>query len=339
MDPILREAFSRFFDGTPVSAEWYDSSIGEDDFRQTAVVTTDSGGKVVLKFAANDFTFPEKIRMWQRTVEEYRALGYYCPRILCDKTGGFPTLERQGHACVVHAEEFSKYRPLEDRAATEVETRHWDTRAYRTDIWTMSAKIAAKRLCYTDYPSAYCLFEPFSPSDQTDEVTENALEWKRTADALPETFGAQVDRIWRIWNDNRDSLKARYAALPTSVFQADLNPTNLLIDETGAFMGVYDFNLCGRDVFLNYLMRENFDDFEEEIASIRNALRIAAKHYPFSEAEKAAALPLYRCLKPLWFTRVDDLKEAGTDPERIRRCLDRVEHFLTADINFAGYME
>jgi len=30
--------------------------------------------------------------------------------------------------------------------------------------------------------------------------------------------------------------------LPTSVFQADLNPTNLLVDDKGAFAGVFDFN-------------------------------------------------------------------------------------------------
>ena len=72
---------------------------------------------------------------------------------------------------------------------------------------------------------------------------------------------------------------------------------------------------------------------------IREALRIASESYDFNEDEKKAALPLYRCLKPLWYTRVWDLKEAGTDPAKIRECLDRIEYYQTADIDFAGWME
>ena len=55
--------------------------------------------------------------------------------------------------------------------------------------------------------------------------------------------------------------------------------------------------------------------------------------------EKQAALPLYRCLKPLWFTRVDDLREAGDDAQKIRQCLDRVEFYLTEKIDFTRDME
>ncbi len=60
---------------------------------------------------------------------------------------------------------------------------------------------------YTDWPSAYCLFETFCPSDQT-EVLENALEWKAAAESLPERFSAQVQRIWQRWNENREKLAA-----------------------------------------------------------------------------------------------------------------------------------
>ena len=280
-DPTTVAVFSRFFDGTPVSTDVIDTGIGENDFRNVVIVTTKDGGKYVLKITSNDFTFPEKIRMWRRTAEEYRNLGYYCPRIFADKNGDFPTVEYCGRSCVVYGEEYSEYKPLSDRENGETP----DTSAYAKDIWTMTAKIAQKHLDYTDYPSAYCLFETFCPSDETDEVIENALEWKRTADALPPQFSAQVQRIWSIWSDNREALKAIYPALPASVFQADLNPTNLLVDERGAFMGVCDFNLCGRDVFLNYLMRENFDDFEKELEMIRNALKIASGFYVFSDAE------------------------------------------------------
>ena len=166
----------------------------------------------------------------------------------------------------------------------------------------------------------------------------NALEWKKTAEALPGEFAEQVRRIWDRWTENRQALEGLYRKLPASVFQADLNSTNLLVDEDGNFKGVCDFNLCGKEVFLNYLMRENFDNFEKEIGLIREALRVASETYDFNEDEKKAALPLYRCLKPLWYTRVCDLQEAGNDPEKVRECLDRIEHYQTADIDFAGRM-
>ena len=338
IEPEIKALFSRFFDGESVSAELIDTSRGEDDFRNTFIITDAGGERFVLKMVSNEFTFPERIRMWQRTAEEYRRLGYYCPRIYCDKSGGFPIIEYHGRRCIVYAEEFSIFMPLSDRTAGENGT---DTNAMACfeDIWRMSARIAAKKLDHTEYPSGYCLFETFCPSEQTDEVMENALEWKEHALSLPAEFSEQVQRIWDAWLANREALKERYFKLPTSVFQADLNPTNLLVDESGAFRGVYDFNLCGRDVFLNYLMRENYGDFEEELELIRRALSVASEHYTFSEQEKAAALPLYRCLKPLWYNRVYDLKQAGGDAVKIKHCLDRIEHYLTADIDFVSYMD
>jgi hypothetical protein len=47
---------------------------------------------------------------------------------------------------------------------------------------------------------------------------------------------------------------------------------------------------------------------------------------------------LYRCLKPLWYTRVEALKKAGDDPGAIKACLDDSEHALTAPIDFGAYM-
>ena len=332
VEPNIADLFHRFFDGDPVSAEVIDTSRGDSDYRNTVILTVPGGSKYVLKIAANDFTFPEKIRVWQRTVEEYRQAGYYCPRIFCDKNGGFPSVEFQGRTCFVHAEEYSKYRSLEDRCAADEDKMEQEYDRYLKDIWSMTAKIAAKRLEYTEYPSAYCLYETFCPSDTIDEVLENALEWKKTADSLPDVFSEQAQRIWQLWNNNREDLKETYKKLPTSVFQADLNATNLLVDDDGSFRGIYDFNLCGKEVFLNYLMRENNSE------KIPEALKISSEYYHFSEEEKQAALPLYRCLKPLWWTAVRDLKKAGNDAEAVRRCLDRAEKLLTEELDFSSFM-
>ncbi len=201
----------------------------------------------------------------------------------------------------------------------------------------MTAKVAAARFNFTDYPSGYCLFDRFCSDDDTDEVMENALEWKRYSDTLPTEFREQTQRIWKRWLDNRNSLEALYGRLPTSVFQADLNQSNILLDEYGKFVGVYDFNLCGKDVFLNYLFREIFCvNYEEELESILYALKTVNDVYRFSDTEKATAPLLYRCIKPL--CRVQELKEAGGKIEEIKRHLDETEFAQTREIDFSFYM-
>ena len=76
IDPTIAAVYARFFGGSPVSARIIDTSRGDGDFRTTALVDTANGSRYVLKLAANDFTSPDRIRMWQRTAEEYRAAFY-----------------------------------------------------------------------------------------------------------------------------------------------------------------------------------------------------------------------------------------------------------------------
>ena len=333
VDDEIKRISTLFFDDAPIDVQTIDTSRGDADYRATFLLKTDRGGRYVLKLAENDFTFPEKIAVWQRTVDEYRKLGYYCPRILRDKSGSFPIVDYRGHRCAAYAEEYSAYRPAEDRFSDDFGQNTALYNSYKRDIWRMTARIAAQYFDYTEYPSAYCLFETFCPSDKTDEVLENALAWKAYADTLPGEFAEQVGRIWHLWTENRAALKKVYPRLPTSVFQADLNASNVLLDEEGRFVGVYDFNLCGRDVFLNYLMREN-----NGVSGICEALQAAAECYRFSDLEKDTALMMYRCVKPLWYTRVRELKEAGTDPEAIRASLNEAEHELTDEIAFGPSM-
>ncbi len=333
MNAEIEKLFALFFDDTPIAVQRIDTSRGDADYRATFLVETASGGKYVLKLADNDFTFPGKIAVWQRTVEEYRKLGYYCPRIFCDRAGRFPWVEFEGHRCAAYAEEFAPFHPLEDRFSEDFGQNEALYETYRRDIWRMTARIAAQYFDYTDYPSAYCLFETFCPSDKMDEVLENALAWKKQADMLPDEFRDQVARIWQLWTDNRTVLEKVYKKLPTSVFQADLNSSNILLDDADRFVGIYDFNLCGRDVFLNYLIRET-----SGVSGIREALKIASGYYRFSEIEKDTVLMLYRCLKPLWFTRVEKLKELGNDRETIKAFLDETEQMLTAPTEFRDCM-
>ena len=333
MDEEIRKIISLFFEVIPNVVQSFDTSHGDMDFRAAYIVETDKSGKFVLKLADNDFTFPERIAVWQRTAEEYRKLGYYCPRIFGEKSGIFPIVDFHGHKCVAYKEEYAAFRSAEDRFANINSQSGILYDSYKRDIWRMTAQIAEQHFDYTEYPSAYCLFETFCPSDKTDEVLENALNWKEYADTLPAEFREQVGKIWQLWTENRAALEKVYKKLPASVFQADLNPSNILLNDEGRFVGVYDFNLCGKDVFLNYLMRE-----VHGVPGICEALKISAEYYHFSDIEKDTALMMYRCLKPLWYIRVEDLKELGNDCKAIKAFLDETEQMLTAPIDFREYM-
>ena len=331
--------FQLFSEELPIKYEIQNTSRSEIDFRETIIAERKSGDKIVIKLSDNDFTFPDKIGAWKKCAAEYRRLGYYCPAILYSRNGDFPLVEYKGHKCVAYAEEYSRYPIIErtDNTKESVEFRE----KFMDAAFAMTAKIAAERLSFTDYPSGYCLFDRFCPSDATDEVLEVATDWKKYADTLPDEFREQVNRIWQRWTDNRRELEKIYRKLPTSVFQADLNSSNILLDESGKFVGVIDFNLCGRDVLLNYLFREVYwyADSESELQYILRILSKVRKYYSFSDIEKQAAPLLYRCIKPLWHTAVDRLKAAGSNSQAVKSCLDDTECIQTRTIDFANYMK
>ena len=306
-----------------------ETSHGDDDFREAVFVETEKGDRLVIKVAGNSFTTPDSVKMWQRCAEEYQKMGYYCPEIFASPKGDFPLVDYKGHRCVAYAEEYSKYESAENAK---------DASYLSDDLYIMTVRIAAKRFDYTDTPSAYTLFDLY-PGDEMDEVTMNALDFREYCQTLPECFREQTDRMFQRWEENRRELEKVYFKLPFSVFQAVFNKTNVLIDADGRFVGIYDFNLAGRDEFLNYLFREILGEtMEKELAEILRALRIVKKYYAFSEEEIAAAPLIYRCVKPLWFCPVDDLKNAGTDTVAIQKQLDEMEYAQVREIDFASAM-
>lgn len=131
-----------------------------------------------------------------------------------------------------------------------------------------------------------------------------------------------------------------------------------MLNENGDFVGVLDFNIAGKDTFLNYLFREipyvfgaGDDstkssteklsikaDNDEATSCIVYAINIVKKYYTFSDAERALALPLYRCIRPLWYPSVMKLCEAQTDDD-MQNLLDEIEQIQTTEIDFYNLMK
>ena len=334
----IEKIWGLFFDVSPDNILILESRDDEDDFREAIRIDLTDEERYVLKFAANDFSSPGKVEMWGRTAAEYRNLGYYAPKIIADKSGHFPMVEYKGRKCVAYVEEFAPYKYAgEHRDGDNVDLVPKEL--YLHDVWRMTAKIAQKHFDFTEYPSEWCIFELFDSTCEVDEIMENALAWKEYADGLPEEFRDQVDRIWRLWEENKNALEPVYRKLPKSVFQADMCSSNLLLDEENKLVGVFDFNLAGKEVVLNYLFRETYgNDFEDEIELLREMLKVVGEYYDYSDIEKQLVLMIYRYLKPLWYIKAENLRKLKDDWTAVRAYLNKTEEYLTKDIDFVSYM-
>jgi len=341
-----KEIAHLFRNEEPVCIVAKNSSRGEEDFREALIVEY-ANEKIVIKLAKNGFTDEEHLNMWMTLAKKYQELGYYCPQFIKALDGTFPRVSYEGRECIAYAEEYAKYRSAEELIKEKFSESGLMENGYYSflrDSVLMNAKVASMHYDFTDLPSAYCMFTTFEPSDETDETTEDALRWKKEAEKLPEEYQEQVNRIWSNWETARAQLREIYSELPTSVFQADINDTNVLLDEEGNFKGVYDFNIGGKEVFINLIFREapyvstrGWEDFDKDdhfSSCIKRVLKFSAEVYKFNELEKKAAPLLYKCIKPLYWQSTDLLAEAGTDDAKIQECLDFIEYEQNREIDF-----
>ncbi len=101
----------------------------------------------------------------------------------------------------------------------------------------------------------------------------------------------------------RGELLGFYAGLPRCVFQGDENFSNVLVDGSGHFTGLIDFNMSGTDVIVNYLSNMVGFEVEEEdflhqepeavlerlVAGHKEKMRHLFEKYHADETERRAA--------------------------------------------------
>ena len=346
------DAVFRLYDAEqPIRFETKETGHGDSDFRMVIFVWWQNK-KLVIKLADNDFTDEARVAAWAAIIREYRAAGYYCPQIVKNQNGSDAArLFVDGRACTVYAEEFAKYRTAEQFEKSEI-TRN-GRYVFLDDALRSIGVMGSRHLDTADFPSVYCILEKFCPSDPCDEVMENALSFKKTMEESFPQYLSRFEAIWRLYLENQKKLETVYPFLPTSVFQADLNHTNILLDEEGQFMGMLDFNLSGRDTVLNYLFRQiiilydfwgNDMFYDREAAEkttecFLDAIKTAGEVYAFSEQEKACAILVYRYLRPFWWRPAQQIEKEKANPVKAEQLLNWVERELTRDdIDFSGAM-
>ena len=236
MNVRMEYPLTLYYDTEMADVEVKDSSHGDSDFRK-AYIVNDGTSKMVIKHFSNSFSNPKRIMGWFRLMDEYRKIGLYCPAIIPNRYGElFHTHTIDDREYYIYAEEFSAFQTAEQ---LDVEKRH-----YMPDVLRALGTIASKRLDFLDFPSAYCLLEPFAGEDFTDEETECAMLFVDYIKKNLPGYLPRAEKLLELFYHNQEECRKIYANLPTSCFQADLNSSNILLDGNLKFVGLFDFNLC-----------------------------------------------------------------------------------------------
>ena len=331
-----------YYDAEVTDVEIKDSSHGESDFRK-AYIVDDGTSKMVIKYFSNSFSDQKRMMGWFRLMDEYRKIGLYCPAIIPNRHGELCYRHTvDGRDYYVYAEEFSIYQTAEQLGA--------EKQQYMPDALRSLGTIASKRLDFLDFPSAYCLLEPFAGVDTTDEETECALLFMDYIKKNLPQFLPRAEKLLDLFYKNQEECRKVYDALPASCFQADLNSSNILLDDNGKFVGLFDFNLCGREKILNYAMREalwaTYQDclvdednnyifyFDKKLDDIRmetflENMSYIQQTYTFSDDEKAAFPVLLRYINTFWWYSLSELETFSKDVEKVEKMLDWFELQMT----------
>lgn len=345
------EVFHLYDEAAPLKYETKNTSHGDNDYR-IHIFAEWADRKMVIKITENDFTTVERVQAWAETIEEYLSAGYYCPRVIKNVYRDHAAnLSVNGRTCCVYAEEFSKYKTAEAFPKSEIKID--GSYIFLDDALKSIGVIGAKRLQTANFPSGRCILERFAPSDPCDEIMAESLNFKKVVEKSLPKYKERFDKIWNLFLKNRSKLEEVYSLMPTSVFQADLNHTNILLDDDKNFIGMLDFNLCGRDTVINYLFNEimvecdccGYDVFYSKEANDKTIklflakIRLIADIYEFSEAEINAAILVYRYLKPFWWRPAHEIENVKEDEQKVLKIFEWVENELTrTDIDFLSAM-
>lgn len=265
--------------------------------------------------------------------------------------GVIASAEIDGRKYYTFAEEYSKYETVEHsekEKCKDAQGRY----TFTPDLMRLIGRIGSMHLDFIDWPSAYCVLVPFCEPDITDEGTECAEEFvKYVRENLP-SYTERAEELLNLFYKNQHRLAEIYDKLPTSCFQADLNDSNILIDNNQKFVGLIDFNICGREAVLNYALREALwavddaclygkDDellyiYDEALDKIRIAsflrnLSFILEEYDFSDDERDAFGDMFRYINGFWWFHIDELKRVKDDEARLKKLFDYLKKQMTRD--------
>ncbi|MDR2687711.1 MAG: hypothetical protein LBB75_08150 [Oscillospiraceae bacterium] len=304
--PAPPRAYALYGQGEPEILQAYDTSRGDKDLRYVYLLRFPDGAKIALKVTRNAFTTPERVDGWAALAEHYNALGIYAPRFLKTAEGRYSAKIGE---FLVYAEEYIDGVIAEAPDAVSDETSDFRESGAGAAMLESLGLVAANPAPLVPWNTAWCLYDKFDDDEETDENAECAVKMtEHIASNFPK-YAPRAQAILGQYHKLRAAFEPTYRALPKAVFQGDLGPRNVVLTDQGKFKGVCDFNLSGTDTILNVLYcecRSCWSGTEKEKIAMLSApaaqrahdertarfFQRAAKHYPFTDAEKRA-FPMY----------------------------------------------
>ena len=267
---------------------FFDTSHGEDDLRYNYVLDR----KYVLKINSADMVTEDFLQGINRLVGKYRAIGVWCPKVLPTKEGKLLyQFDENGKHYHCYIEEFAPY---------EIAGNKVDFYGLKAKMLEHVGKLAAK---YTgedlvENRSMWSIIDLVPMDVEVDEKQDNLNTL--TVALIEQGHGELAEKIVKVNDVCRNHIMKYFAELPRCVYQGDLNPSNLLVDEKQHFVGLIDFNMYGTEVNVNCFLNESMyylreSDFVElsagEIFEKMNDMQaqlmaVICKAYALNETEK-----------------------------------------------------
>lgn len=333
---------------TPSHIETIDLCRGDHDFRKVYIVS-DGQYKIVIKHCSNEFTNSEKINGWFQLATSYNKLGIYCPSCIPTLSGAFVYHYTENHRdYYVYAEEYAAFNTV-----TQIGRENLNDSAgqpiYLADLMRSIGKVASAHFDFLNWPSQFCLLEAHSYGS-TDETTLAAKRFAEHLNNIYPEFYERMQNLLTLFFGLQAELKQFYFQLPVSCFQGDLNDSNVLLNQDYQFSGIIDFNVCGREPVLNYIIREAlmhiensvlFDEdgnelyfYSDKLEAIRirsfmKNIEYISEFYSFNDCEKSAFPLLYHYISSFWWEQVYAIKQFSNDKYKVEKILDWIEFQLT----------
>lgn len=285
----LNEICSNFSIDLKSVDEFIDSSKSSEDIRYNYLINN----KYFLKVSNNQNYDEIFFKDMDMLIKNYQSIGIYCPALIRTKDNNlFVSYECQSLVYICYIEEKSEY-PVR---SNKIERDYQFKKSVIEHLGVFASNYSNKNLSETR--SMWSIIELCAYDTGIDEKQEN---FDLLCDSLIK-IGKDilVEQLVKMNQDARNRIKNEMSFLPKTVFQGDLNESNILVDERDDFKGIIDFNMYGTEInincFLNeamyYLTENDFnclsgDGIFEKTKNIQNDLMsIIIKHYSLSREEK-----------------------------------------------------
>lgn len=231
--------------------ECIDTSHGEKDKRYVYLI---NDNEYVLK--VTNVPFKEAFfKGIADLVDRYIKIGVYAPNLI-KADFGYVYKYKKEETYNAYMEEYAKYPLYSKEGDIDYE--------FKKEILRHVGRLAAyySNMDLVNHYSMWSVVQLGAMDENIDEKQENMNQL--VSCLRKHEYTTIADKLEKTNSKYRKIIKDNFDLLPKCVYQGDLNPSNILVDENGNFKGIIDFNLYGTEVNINcftcesmYYLREN----------------------------------------------------------------------------------